>query len=132
MVKKPWRQISFSSKFFCYYRKHPKKLKKICPLPSSFCFQRHFHDWFYVPMTDSNSDLPKLEWTLLLFNCNYIRDLTNRGRLFSIPVAEYDSFSQQVRTFKINLIGLISNFSKYYYKKAQFSSFSYLYMYLPL
>ena len=44
--KKLWRYISFSSTCFCYYRKHPIDGNKICPLPSSACFQQHF-------MTDS-------------------------------------------------------------------------------
>ena len=66
-------------------------------------------------MTDSmywyNSDLSKLEWTLLLFNFNYIRDLTNRSKLFSNPVAECTYFSHQARKLKTDLLGLISNFS---------------------
>ena len=96
-------------------------IKKIFPLPSSSCFQQHFHDWFYV--LRCNSDLLKLEWTLLLFNFNYIRALTNRRKLFSIPVAEYASFSHQARTLKTNLLGLISNFSKYYFKTGTICSF---------
>ena len=84
-----------------------------------------------------NSDLSKLEWTSLLFNFNYIRDLTKTRKLFSIPVADYASFSHQARTFKTNLLGLISNFSRIPFlnitsKQAQFVSFSYLHMYLPL
>ena len=79
---------------FMFYRKHPNNDNKICPLPSSSCFQQHFHDWFCV--FRYNSDLSKLEWTLLLFNFNYICDLTNGRNLFSIPVAEYASFSHQV------------------------------------
>ena len=42
--------------------------------------------------------------------------LTNKCKLFSIPVAEYASFSHQARMLKTNLLGLISNFSKYYFK----------------
>ena len=53
---------------------------------------------------------------LLLFNFNYIRDLTNKRKLFPIPVAEYASFSHHARTLGTNLLGLISNFSKYYFK----------------
>ena len=77
-------------------------------------FRQHFHDWLYV--LKDNSDLSKLEWTLLLLNFNCIRDLTNRRRLFSIPVAEYAFFSPLARTLKNNLLVLISNFSKYYFK----------------
>ena len=106
--------MSFSITCFCYYKKHPNNDNKICPLPPSPCFQQSFHDWFYVLMY--NSDLSKLEWTLLIFNFNFIRDLTNRHRLFSIPVAEYASFSYQVRTLRTNLLGLIPNFSKHYSK----------------
>ena len=112
--KKLWRHISFSSTCFCYYRKHSNNDNKICSLPSSSCFQQHFHDLFYV--LRCNSDLSKLEWTLLLFNFSYIRDLTNRRKLFSIPVTEYASFSHQVRTLKTHLLGLISNFTKYCFK----------------
>ena len=63
-----------------------------------------------------NSDLSKVEWTLLLFSFNYIRDLAKTCKLFFIPLAEYNSFSHQARTLKTNLLGLISNFSKYYIK----------------
>ena len=94
--------------------KHPNNNNKICPLPSTTCFQQHFHDWFYV--LSCKSDLSKLEWTILLFNSNYIRHLTNRRKLFAIPVAEYASCSHQVRTLKTNPLGLISSFSKYYFK----------------
>ena len=71
-------------------------------------------DWFHV--LRYNSDLSKLEWTLLLFNFNYIPNLINRRKLFSIPIAEYVSFSYQVRMLKTNLLGLISSFCKYYLK----------------
>ena len=96
-----WRDISISST--C-------DDDKICPLPSCSCFQQHFHNWFYV--FRYNSDLSKLEFTLILFKLNCIRDLTNRRKLFSIPVAEYTCFSHQVRTLRTNLLGLISNVSK--------------------
>ena len=33
-----------------------------------------------------------------------------------MPVPEYAFFSHQARTLKTNLLGLISNFSKYYFK----------------
>ena len=36
--------------------------------------------------------------------------------MFSIPVASYASFSHQARTLKTNLLDIISNFSKYYFK----------------
>ena len=111
--KEARRHISFSSTCFCYYRKHPYNDNKICPLTFS-CFQQHFHVWLYV--LRYNSDLSKLKQTLLLFNFNCIRDLTNRRKLFFIPIAEYASFSHQPRTLKTNLLGLISNFSKYYFK----------------
>ena len=118
MGKKLWIHISFSCTCFCYYEKHPNNDNKICPLPSYSCFQRHLHYWFYV--LKYNSDLPKLEWTPL-FNFNYIRYLANRRKLFSIPVAEHTSFSHQaffshLFTLKANLLGLIANFSKYYFK----------------
>ena len=41
-----------------------------------------------------------------------------KRKLLSIPVAEYASFSHQARTLKTNLLGLISNFSRYYFKTA--------------
>ena len=69
--KKLWRHISFFSTCFCYYRKQETSYNnenKISSLPSSSCFQQHFHDWFYV--LRYNSDMVKLEWTLLLFNFN--------------------------------------------------------------
>ena len=36
-------------------------------------------------------------------NFNQIRDLSNRRKLFSIPVAEYASFSRQARTLTVGL-----------------------------
>ena len=114
MGKKLRRHISFTFICFRYYRKHPNNDNKICLLPSSSWFQQHFHDWFYV--LTYISDLLKLEWTLLLLNFNYILNLTNRRKLFSIPVAEYASFSHQAKTPKTNLLGLTSTFCKYYFK----------------
>ena len=116
MRKKLWRHILFSS-YFCCYRKHPNNDNndnKACPLPSSSCFQQHFHDWFSV--LRYNSDLSKLEWTPLLFNFNCFCDLTNRRKIFSIPVAEFTSFSHQARALITNLLGFISTFSKYYFE----------------
>ena len=113
MGKKLWKNISFSSTCFCYYRKYPNNDNKICSQSFSFCFQQHFHDWFYALRW--NPDLSKLEWALVLFNFNYIRDLTNRCKLFSIPATEYASFSHQARRL-LNLLDLISNFSKYDFK----------------
>ena len=55
-----------------------------------------------------NSDLSKLEWTLLLFNFNYIRDLTKTRKLFYIPVVDYASFSHQA-LFHICLLALFSH-----------------------
>ena len=101
---------TFFSTCFCYYRKHPNNNNKICLLPSSSCFQQHFHGWLYV--LRYNSDLPKREWTLPLFNFNYICDLINRCKLFSIPVSVYASFSHKARTIKTNLLGSISIFSQ--------------------
>ena len=104
MGKKVWRPIWFCSTRFCYYRKHSNNDNKICLLTSS-CFQQHFHDKFYV--LKYNTDLSKLGWTLLLFNFNYICGLKNKPKLFSILVAEYA---------KSYLLGLISNFSQYYFE----------------
>ena len=56
------------------------------------------------------------EQQILLFNFNYIRDLTNRRKLFSIPVTKYASFSHHARPLKTNLLDLILNFSKHYFK----------------
>ena len=109
--KKPQRNTSSSSICICYYRKHPNSDNKICPLPSSACFQDYFHDWFSVlSALRYNLDLAKLCWTLLLFNFNKICDLTNRRKLFAIPVTKYASFPHQARTFKTNVLGLLSNF----------------------
>ena len=79
MGEKLWMHILISS------RKHPNNNNKICPIPSSACYQQHFHDWF--PVLRYNSDLVKLEWTPLLLNFISIRDLSNGRKLFSIAVA---------------------------------------------
>ena len=60
--------------------------------------------------------MSKLEWALLLLNFNYIRDLINRLKFFSIPVTDYASLSHQARTLRTSLLGLMSNISKYYFK----------------
>ena len=101
--------IYYSPPCFFYYRKHPNNNKIPLPLPCSSGFQQHFHD-----LLKYNSVLLKLEWTPLLFNFKYIHNLTNKHRLFSIPVTEYASFSHQARSLKTNLLDLISKFSKYY------------------
>ena len=62
-----------------------------------------------------------LQKTLLLFDFNYIRDLTNRRKLFSIPVAEYTSFSHHTRTLKTSQLVLISRFFTYYFKTSTIS-----------
>ena len=128
MGRKLWRHISLSFTCFRYYRKHPNNDNNICSLLSSSCFQQHFHEWFYV--LRYNSNLSKPEWTLLLFNFNCIRDLTNRCKLFYIPIAEYVSFSHQANTLKANLLGLISIFPKYYFNTGKiflFFLFSFLF-----
>ena len=66
--KRLLRFISFSSIWFCYYRKHPNNDSRICPLSSSTCFQQYFYDWFSV--VRYNLDLEKLQWTPILFNFN--------------------------------------------------------------
>ena len=40
----------------------------------------------------------------------------NRRKIFSIPVAEFTSFSHQARALITNLLGFISTFSKYYFE----------------
>ena len=72
------------------FRKHPNNDDNICILPSSTCFQQYFHDWSLVLYY--NSYLKKSEWAPLLFIYNWISDLSNRGKLFFIPVAAYASF----------------------------------------
>ena len=90
----------------------------IISLPTTifFLLPQHFHEWFYV--FSYNSNLMKLEWTLLLLNFNYIRDLTNRCRF---PAAEYAFLSDQIRTLKTHLLNLKSYFSIYYLKKGAIS-----------
>ena len=56
---KSYEDIYLSFSASCFYRKHPNNDNKICSLPSSGCFQQHFHDRFSVLMY--NSDLVKLE-----------------------------------------------------------------------
>ena len=96
---KLWIPILFSFTSFCYYRKHPNNDNKICTLPCSASFQEHFNVWFSV--TGYNSDLGRLEWMPLLFSSSY---LSNRRKLFFIPVTEYAFFSHQATTFKTDLL----------------------------
>ena len=94
-------------KTYIILKKHPNNDNKIYPLPSSSCFQRYFYDWLYV--LGYNSDLSKLEWTLLLFNFNHFNHFNNCS-------SRWVWFSQQAKTLKTNLLGLISNFIKYCFK----------------
>ena len=62
--------------------------------------QEHFHDWFYV--LRYNSDLLKLEWTLLLFNFNYICDLAIDANCFPFELLNMLPFHTRLgRTLKI-------------------------------
>ena len=81
--------------------------KLMCPYFFCIIPWQYFHDWFYILRTRYNSDMSKPEWTLLLLNFKYIRDLTNRCKLFSIPVAKHASFSRKAKKLKTNLLGLI-------------------------
>ena len=112
---------------FLLLQENPNKDNKICPLPSSSWSQQHFQDWFYV--LRNNSDLSKLEWTLLLFSFNYISGLTNSCKFFSIPISGMLPFHIRFGTLKTNIIGLTSYFLNITLKRAQFTSFSYLHMY---
>ena len=96
--KKAMKIYLLPSTCFCYYKKHPNNDYKICPLPST-CFQQHFHDWFSI--LRYSSYLPKLKWTLLLYNFNYIHNLTNRCKLFSILVAKYAFFRIRLGCLKL-------------------------------
>ena len=70
---------------FYYYRKNPNNDNKICPVTSSFCLQQHLTDFMYLSTIQICRNLN--EQTAI--SVNYIRDLTNKCKLFSIPVAEY-------------------------------------------
>ena len=88
---------------------------KTCPLPSSACFHQQFHDWFSA--LRYNLDLSKFEWTLLLFNFSTASVIWQIGANCS-PFQSLSMlpFHIRFRTLKTNLLGLISNFSKYYFK----------------
>ena len=103
--------------------KHPKHPFLLFPTALS---------WLVLYILRYNLYLSKLEWTRLLFKFNYIRGSTKRRKLFSIPVAEYVTFSHQNRTLKTNLLGLISNISKYFLKTGTICLLSYFHIYLPL
>ena len=109
--KKLVTHISFSYTCFIYYRKHPNNDNMICRLPSSACFQQHCHEWSFISALPSvlrnKSDLPRLEWRLFSFNFGKICNLTNRHKLFSIPVAQYVSFSHHAKTYPLQFITLI-------------------------
>ena len=95
--KKLWRHISFSSICFFYYKKHPNNHNKICPLPSSTCFQQHCHDWLLFPST--KSAICQID-----ANCSLFQSFNML--LFHIRL-EY---------IKLIYYGLVSVFSKYYFK----------------
>ena len=81
----------------------------ICLLWSSASSQHHFQNWLSV--LRCNSDRVKLEWVSLLFNFTWMRDLSNKDKLFSSPVAKYASFSHQVKTLKTDLLQFNIKFS---------------------
>ena len=99
-------------------------INKIYPLRSSSYFQQNCHDWFYGRRY--NSDNLDEHYCYLV---NWIRDLTNRHKLFSIPVDEYASFSHQTRTLKTNLPRLMLNFSTYYIKTGTICLFLFFYLF---
>ena len=101
LAKKLLTHISFSSTWFCYYKKYHNNDDKFFLLRSSACFQQHFHDWFSV--LKYNSNLVILKWTPLLFNFKEFCDMSNRHKLFSIQVAAYASFSYWAWTPKTDL-----------------------------
>ena len=107
--KKLWRYISFSSTCFCYCRKHPNIGNNICHY--HFLLASHFHDWFYV--LRYNSDLSKLEWTLISTTSVIWQIDTNCS---PFQLLNMSSFHIRFRTLKTNLLGLMSNFSTYYFK----------------
>ena len=51
-----------------------------------------------------------------VINFNEVRDLSNRRKLFSTPVAEYACFSHQAKMLKLTYYSLISNCARYYFK----------------
>ena len=93
MGKNLQRYISFSSACF-WYRKHTNNDNNIFPLASF--------------MTDSQYSRAIQFWknlnNITIVNFNHTRDLSNRHNLFSIIVAEFTSFSKQVRTLKTDLL----------------------------
>ena len=110
--KKLRTYISFS-KCFCYYKKHPNNDYKIFRLPFPARFQQRFHDWsLYLGTNQIWRNLNEHSY-YLISSKSVIWQI---GKLFSIPVVEYASFSHQARMVKTNLVRLISNFSKCYFK----------------
>ena len=72
---------------------------------------------YHLPLASNSIFMTDSMYLVANLICgNLDRHLTNRRKLFVIPVAEYASCSHQVRTLKTNLLGLISRFSKYYFK----------------
>ena len=60
------------------------------------------------------SDVAKHEWTALSFNFDKIRDLSNRCKFFSTPVAEYASISTRLERLKLIYYSLTLSFSNCY------------------
>ena len=125
MGKKLWRHMSFSSTCFCYYMKHPNNNNKICPLRSSACFQQRFHDWFSV--LRYNADERHYYITPIKYMISQIDTIFSPFQSLRMLL-----FYITLENLKQNYYSLVSIFSKYSVKLAQFGTFSYLHMYLPL
>ena len=110
MRKKLWRHISFSSTCFYYYI-----------LITLIRFSRyhllvasHFHDWFYLGTIQICRNLNECYYHLTSATSVIWQIDANRSPFHSLNMLP---FHINFRTLKTNLLGLLSNFPRYYFKK---------------
>ena len=103
MGKKLWRYISFSSTYFCYYRKHPNNNNKIYSLLSF--------------MTDSQYlGIIQIWWNL---NEYYYYLTSPKSFIYQIALHSSRwnaSFRHQIRKLKTDLLQFNINFSRHFFK----------------
>ena len=115
MGKKLWGYIPPSSRCFCCCMKHPNNNNKTCPLPSSLASSNTF-------MTDSRYlGATEIYWNLTEHGYYYLISTTSVIWPIDANCSPFQSlnmlpFHIRFRTLKVNLLSLISIFSKYYFK----------------
>ena len=138
MEKKLWRRISFCSTCFCYYKKYEKTIIRFTCyhllLSSNSTFMTKSLNLGTIQIwRDELMDTAIKSVICQIANCSPFHSI-HTSPLICTPNQEtgfYMITASVLKRLKLIYYGLISNFSKYYFKTGAICSFSYLHMYLP-